>query len=803
MSAMRTTRAVVVISVAAAVGILITGCGGAKTRLASHIKRGQEYLQSGNLAKASIEFRNAMQIDPKDAQARLMAAETAVKMGQPRGAYGLLQSVVQDHPDNDVARTALGRLLVSAGDAKQGLEVIKPALERLPNDAALLAIRSAAEAVLKDPAGARADADRALAIDPKNEDAIELRAGLYRQDGDLPAAIKLVSDAVAAQPSVPGFHQVLISLYQAANQTALVEDQLRSLVKLKPGELSYRVQLATFLSRAKRLDEAEKVLADTVKALPGNDEAKLIQIDFLVRQRSEYAAEQTLRQYIAADSRNYTLQLALGSLLVRAGDTAKALDAYEEVVKRDGTEASGLVARDRLAAIAIGEKRDADAQRYIAEVLKASPRDNDALAFRGQLALAHGDSTSAITDFRAVLRDQPRGVAINRLLAQALVAQGNLALAEEPLRTAVAAAPTDNGLRVQLAQLLFQLKQPDQAIVVLQDGVKAMPVDVTLNDALVRAYIQQKDLAAATRVVDSYRQAKPEDAAPYMLAGLVARADNRLDDAQAMWEKALSLQPHGYDVLAELVHMQAQRGQAAKAISRLQGLSAADPKDALARNLLGEVYLQQRDFRSAQQVLGVAITNQPRWWLPYRNLALAKVGAGDTPGAIDAYRSGLKIAPTETMMLSDLGSLYQTAGKVDDALKLYDSWIARDPNSQVAANNLAMLLVSYRSDKASLDRAQALTAGFANASNGNLLDTAGWVQFKRGAYSEALPVLQRAAQLMPESHEVHYHLGMAELRSGQSDRARTDLESALAGSPRFFGTEDARAALASLRNQAG
>jgi Flp pilus assembly protein TadD len=188
--------------------------------------------------------------------------------------------------------------------------------------------------------------------------------------------------------------------------------------------------------------------------------------------------------------------------------------------------------------------------------------------------------------------------------------------------------------------------------------------------------------------------------------------------------------------------------------------------------------------------------------MPYRNLAVAKFAAGDTAGAIQTYQDGLKLAPTEVAMLADLGSMYEHAGRIDDAQKLYDGWVARDPKSQVAANNLAMLLVSYRTDKGSLDRAQALTAGFANASDGDLLDTAGWVQFKRGDYSQALPVLQRAAQLMPQSHEVHYHLGMAELRSGQADRARIDLETALAGAARFFGEEDARAALANLKGRA-
>ncbi|HEV2700511.1 MAG TPA: tetratricopeptide repeat protein [Steroidobacteraceae bacterium] len=801
MSPMRTTRALALTAIVA-VALLITGCGGAKSRLASHMKRGQAYYQSGDFAKAGVEFRNAMQIDPKDAQARIMAAQTSEKLGQLRNAYGLLQSVIEEHPDNLVARTALGRLLITAGEPKQGLEIIKPALAKQPDDATLLAMRGAAESALKDPAAGRADAERAVTLDPKNEDAVDLRAALYRQDGNLPAAIKLVRDAAAAQPAIPGFHQVLVSLYQLADKPELAEAQLRALVKLNPDQLGYRAQLAVFLSRSKRMDEAQKVLEDAVKALPHSDDAKLLQVDFLAQARTHFAAEQTLSDYIKADSDNYTLRLALGNMLQKFNESAKAITVFNDIVKDAGTAASGIVARDRLAVIAVGEKREADAQRLLAEVLKASPRDNDALAIRGQLELARGDTTSAIADLRAVLRDQPRNPSLNRILAQALVAHGDMALAQEPLRAAVEAAPADASLRIALAQVLFQTQQPEQGLTVLQDAVKALPTDNSLNDALVRAYLSRKDIAGATKAADTYRDAKPGDAAPYLLEGVVAQADNRLDDAQAQFEKALAIQPHGYDVLTQLVHLQVQRGQGAKAVSRLQGLMAAEPKGALIPNLLGEIYLEQKNYAAAQLTLGVAIVNDPKWWRPHRNLALVKFAGGDLPGAIDAYQDGLKLAPTEVTLLNDLGSLYQRVGRIDDAQKLYDGWIARDPKSQVAANNLAMLLVSYHTDKTSLDRAQALTAGFANARSGDLLDTAGWVQFKRGDYTQALPVLQRAAELMPQSHEVHYHLGMAELRSGQADRARTDLETAVAGSSRFFGEEDARAALASLKSRA-
>ncbi|HTY92807.1 MAG TPA: tetratricopeptide repeat protein [Steroidobacteraceae bacterium] len=786
-----------------AMTVLIAACGGKQSRLASHMKRGQDYFQKGDLAKAGIEFRNAMQIDPKDPHARVMAGKTALQLGQLRNAYALLQSVVEDHPDDIEARMVLGRLLITAGDAKQGLEVIRPALDKQPNNASLLALRSLAKVAMKDAAGARADADRALAADPQNEDAIDLRAGLYRQDGNVPAAIKLVGAAAAAHPELPGYHQVLVSLYLSDNHPELAEEQLRALVNLKPQQLDYRAQLAVFLSRSKRLDDAQKVLTDAVRALPANDDAKLLQVDFLAQQRSHEAAEKALEGYIAADPDNYKLRLALGAMLQKFGESAKAVAAYSDIVQRAGTEPSGLVARDRLAVIAVGEKREADAQRYLAEVLKVSPRDNDALALRGQLSLEHGDSASAIADLRAVLRDQPRNAAINRVLALALISHKDMALAEEPLRTAVDAAPTDASLRVMLAEVLFTLKHPDQGIDVLQQGLKAMPVDNTLNQALVRAYETQKNFAAAAKVADDYQKAKPNDAAPYLLAAEAAHADNRLEDAQNLLEKALSIQPRAFDVLSDLVHLQVQRGHGAQAVSRLQKMLAATPKDALLQNLLSDVYLQQKDYKAGQQAAAQALADQPNWWMPYRNLALAKTATDDLPGAIEAYQNGLKLAPREIVLLTGLGVLYQRTGKIDEATKLYESWVSQDPKSQIAANNLAMLLVSYRTDKASLDRAQELTSGFSDAGNGDLLDTAGWVRFKRGDFTQALPVLQHAAELLPNSREVHYHLGMAELRAGQTDRARTDLEAALAGAVQFPGVDDARAALATLKHSAG
>ncbi|MDB6092159.1 MAG: uncharacterized protein JWN85_4943 [Gammaproteobacteria bacterium] len=141
---------------------------------------------------------------------------------------------------------------------------------------------------------------------------------------------------------------------------------------------------------------------------------------------------------------------------------------------------------------------------------------------------------------------------------------------------------------------------------------------------------------------------------------------------------------------------------------------------------------------------------------------------------------------------------------IDEAIARYDALYKSDPRvQQVAANNLAMLLVTYKTDQVSLDRARDLTSSFGTSKNSAFLDTSGWVHFKRREYRDAVAVLERAADRSPDSKVIRYHLGMAQLQVGEREQARTNLERALSGSATFTGSDEARVVLASLNVRAG
>ena len=784
---------------AALLSTLLASCGGADTRRGEHMQRGQEYFAAENWEKARVEFRNALQVAPDDANARFMNARVAEKLNNLGDAARLYQSTIEIAPDHVQARAALGRMYVFGGAPERALQTITPSLEKHPDDPDLLTVRAAVRTQQKDRAGALEDGEKAYKLAPDNENAAALLASLYQQSGEGARAIEVISTTLQKVPKSIDLRQVLASLYTTAGDHERAQQELKKIVELRPTELRHRLNLALSYARAKNLDEADRTLEKAAKELPDNSGAKLTYVDFLVSQRSMERGTQVLQDYIAREPKNYDLQFGLGTLQQRSQHVDEAIATYNKIIAADKDGVSGLSARLRIATLHVASRRFDDASKLIAEVLQKNPRDNDALILRGNIELEQKDPAAAISDLRAVLRDQPRSVGLLRTLARAYSANGDNALAEDSLRQAVEIAPSDIPAKIELAKLLVQTHRTEPAITILEDAVKQAPQDASAREALVRAYIEARDLEAARRAADDLELTAPTSAIGPYLAGIVAHGQKRLDDAQKEFEKALKLQPSAMDVLAAMTRLDMERGRGAAAVARVKAVADADAKNGVARNLLGELYVATKEPAKALDAFTQATRIVTAWPVPYRNIALVKLAAKDEAGAITAYQSALEPTSYDPTLVTDLAGLYERDKRVDDAIRLYDELRRHKPQLDLAANNLAMLLVTYKTDQASLDRARDLSAPFATSSVVAYLDTHGWVRFKRGEFTQAVPVLERAVSESPDSKVLRFHLGMAQYKSGQRDQAISNLEKALDGGAKFSGADEARNVLTQLK----
>ena len=740
----------------------VSGCGNSHSRYQGYIERGRGYLAAGNLDKAGVEFRNALQIEPRSDEALYLNGRVAERRGNFREALEYYQSAVDVDSKDVRARAGLAKLFVLAGAGQRALEVVASGLLERPNDPDLLAARAAALHELKDDFEARRDAEKAVQLSPTNENAISVLAALDLRAGETDGAVKLVHDAVVKVPDSIELHRVLASIYLAAGQSENAAEQMRQVIRLEPNEMTPRLQLANYFVKLRQLDPAQQILEQAVIDLAGKPEAKLALVAFLNTERSHEAAQKALRDFIARDPDNDDLRLALGGLQQGNGAIPDAIATYQEVIRRNGTHGQVVAARDRLAALELNAGHEDAAKKLIAAVLEDSPHDDDALIMRANMSLAHGDPTSAVSDLRAVLHNQPRSVVLQRALARAYIAKGQPALAEETLRAGMDAVPEDASLKIELAQLLIQTDRASQGVSLLEGGLQHAPGNFELRVALVRAYMANRDLDAARRAAEELKTSRPEAAAGYQLAGLIAHDQKRYDDSEKNLERAYQLQPDSVDILAALTRFSLERGRRADAIKRLQQAAGGDSRNAAVLDLLGRTYLEINDLAHAQEALTRAIAGAPRNWAAYRDLARVKLAQNDPDAAVTEYRSALQRAPTEPVLVTELATVYEKQGRVDEAIGLYEKLLQDNPNAQqLAANNLAMLLATYRTDAASLDRARALTARFDLSDNASLLDTAGWVHFKRHEYQDAVAVLERAADRSPDSTVIHSHLEMA------------------------------------------
>jgi Tfp pilus assembly protein PilF len=214
--------------------------------------------------------------------------------------------------------------------------------------------------------------------------------------------------------------------------------------------------------------------------------------------------------------------------------------------------------------------------------------------------------------------------------------------------------------------------------------------------------------------------------------------------------------------------------------------------------LKGEVLLSTQHSADAALAFKTAIERAPKWWIGYRNLALAKLADHDNDAAVAALQAGIGKIDNPEPLEAELATVYERLGKVDDAVGVYEAALRRNPKSDVASNNLAMLLVTYRKDPASLERAKELSSRFAASSNAAFLDTYGWVLYKRGDAAAAVVALQTASEKSADSPVSLYHLGMAEALAGQSDAARNSLTRSLQSGSKFSGMEEAKTTLDKL-----
>lgn len=781
-------------------GTITAGCGGAETRKEKYLEKGRTYFEQKNYDKAIIEIKNALQIDPKFAEAYYLLGVAEEARQNWQQAFGSFAKAIELDPNHLNARIHLGRLYLMAGNVNEAAKAAEAILASEPTNHSGRLLKATLMVRQNDVDGAIKEASKVISEDPTQTEAIGLLASIYMKQHKTEQAVDTLLKGISANPKNIPLRIYLVRAYSTdKNQIDKIEPVIKEIISLEPDNLQHQRSLALFYNQTNQLEKAEKVLRDSIQANPEDADRYLQLAEFLVSRKSAAAAEAELLAAIKSNPKMYKLRFALASLYEATGLREKVPQVYRDIIDLSGTNKEGLHARNKLAELLLRQDQLDEAASLTEEVLEENPNDNDGLLNRGRLALLRKDPVGAINALRQVLRDQPASVEANTLLMQAHLMKQEPELAKESLLKAVELNPTNVKVRLVLAQLLAQTRDIDGALKATAEALKLAPNDLDVLLAryeLFAAKRNQKELQSTIADIKQKHSDKPDG---YILMGKYYASQKRYEDAIREFELAMDKSKDKSSALSAIVSANIAQGKPDRAINRLNNILKETPTNSFVHELLAETYLSKKDYVEAEKSLNAAIKYNPKWNRPYINLANLHKLRGNAGAAIEVYRKGLETTPDDAKLLFQLAETYGQNRDYDKAASTYEQMLQKYPKSDVAANNLASLLTDYKGDAASLKRALELASRFESATQPAFKDTLGWVYFKTGETDKAVMHLNEVVKLAPDSPVFRYHLGMAYHKLGNVSEAKKHLSRAVAGTGEFLGKEEARETLKKIQ----
>src|ERR1700730_7770239 len=361
-----------------AAALLMGACTTPEKAKAQHVARGQVLLKDKKFQEASLEFRNALQIDDKLADAHWGLANAYEGLQRYQEAFEEMKQVVALDPNHLTARVRLGNYYLMG--SKQSPSAIAEA-ERL------------AKEVLQK------DGDHI-------EGHILMGRVLFAQDhkteafAELNRAIEIVPQRVESYLSLARFHAL-------TNDLATAESIYQRAISVNNSSSLAHYEYGKFLVQLTRLDAAEGEFQKAVQIDGNNREARFILASFYLVNRRFDKAEEAYKALAEMDKDKPEGRSVLADFYAATGRLDEALAIYKEVVAKSPDYAQGHY---RLAEMMFMSGDIAGAKNEIANILKNDPKDRQALILRARTQMQSaepGDLKAAIEDLREVLKQEP------------------------------------------------------------------------------------------------------------------------------------------------------------------------------------------------------------------------------------------------------------------------------------------------------------------------------------------------------------------------------------------------------------
>jgi tetratricopeptide (TPR) repeat protein len=760
--------------------VLIAGCGGSpEERAQSYYDSGMKLLSQKDYVKASVELKNALQIKNNHVGAMRALAQIEEQNQNWGSLVPVLRSIVKLDLKDIESRLRLARFMFLANALDESLKLTDEAVELNDRHAGALALRAAIFLKLNDNAGAVREAQKALEIDPGSVDALIVLAAERVSRGDPEGALLILDRSSVADAQNFGIQLFKIKIFEQLGNTKQVETLLRKVSELYPQEALFRRQLVKLYIDQKRLDDAEKELRAIAAANPGNLEAGLDVVRFLLTAKGADAARQELLTRVNAGGSAFGYQIALAEFHFAQGNVTDSIQLLESLIRNESSPENILAAQTKLAELHLSKKKLDASEALVADILRKDARNTGGLKLRALIRMERGQFEPAISDLRQALNDQSRSTDLMLLLALAYERNGAIELADKQFADATRISGFDANVGLSYVNFLQRRGGTARAEDILIELTSRSPNNVQLLTMLAQVKLTRQDWAGAQEIAETIRRIGNNPGVADQILGVALSGRNKIDESIGALQNAYTAAPTAVQPMYALVRVLVRAQKMEQATSFLKSVLEKNPTNAEAHVLLGSVQLLSKAPDQALKSFQAAIEQQPRNIVGYKALADFYFGQKNSEEARKVIRAGLKEQPGNFTLRMTLAGDLELKGDYEAAIVEYESILAEQPGSMIVANNLASLIADHRTDKASLERAYSISAMLKKSQIPQFKDTIGWVYYQRGEHKAAVSLLEEAATDLPSLALVRYHLGMGYIATGQNEKAAEQLRKAL------------------------
>jgi len=755
----------------------VAGCGSPEQNAKKYYESGMALIEKKDDLGARKELLKAVKY--KSDKVEVWRALAGIDERTKSNSLFLdLRRIVELDSTDLEARLRLARIMVGGGAAEAALKVVDAAKEEKP-DAGLHALRALILQRTNDSAGAIREAQRAFEIDPGNVDAVSLLASKKLSDGDADGALKLLDTLTVDAKDETRISLQKMQIFAKKGDLPQAESLLRKVISLNPKEPAYHLQLIQLLIAQRRFDEAEKEFRARVEANPADSKIGLDLVRFLNLVKGPDVARAELEARIKAGGDVFDYQIALAELDFAQNKLDDATQMLKGLSNSASTPDKKLLAQVKLAEMYVSKGNTSAAEPLISEILEKDRRNTGALRLRASINIDKGQLDAAISDLREALNDQPKSPELLMLLAVAYERGGKNELADRQYADALKSSNLNPNVALRYVAFLQRRGDAARAEDILTEVSARNPNNLQVLSSLAQIRLSRQNWSGALAVAETVGRVNDGRALADQIRASAFAGQNKIDQSITALEDAHQAAPDAVQPIASLVSAYVRQGKPEKATALLQEMNKKFPANAQLLVLMGQAALAQNKQDEALKSFKEAVAKQPKDPIGFSALSDLYVRQKNFDAAGDVLRAGLQEMPDNSNFRLSSAGLQILKGDHDAAITQYEAILKDQPNSLVAINNLVSLLLDYRSDKASLDRASSLSDALKNSNVPQFQDTLGWAQYRRGEYKSSISTLEGAAAKLPNLAAVHYHLGMSYAATGQSDKAAEQFKTAL------------------------